>query len=130
MAIAPGLYNGRLHTRIFVLETASMYISNQSLIIIILVGGVAGVLARSVLRNDGFGLISDLAGGFIGALLGEWLMPLLGLHVGEGIVASIINAAVGAIVVLFILRFVGRGGRWGGGGWGRRGRSPWRSNFW
>src|SRR5580704_15881660 len=75
-----------------------MYLSNQTLVVIILVGVVAGFLAGRIARNDGFGLIGDLAVGIIGALLGDWLFPLVGIHVGEGMVALIINAVVGAAV--------------------------------
>jgi len=80
------------------LRPAWIYLSNQSLIVIIFIGVVAGFLAGRIARNDGFGLIGDLAVGIIGALLGDWLFPLVGIHVGEGMVASIINAVVGAVV--------------------------------
>jgi len=51
----------------------------------------------------------------------------LNIHLGVGMVAQIISAAIGAIVLLLILRLVagnrGWGGGWGarrwGGGWGR-----------
>ena len=42
----------------------------------------------------------------------RWLMPRLGIHLGAGIVALIVNAFIGAVVLLLILRV--------GGGWGRR----------
>jgi uncharacterized membrane protein YeaQ/YmgE (transglycosylase-associated protein family) len=89
-----------------------MYLSNQSLLVIIVVGLVAGWLAGQVMRGGGFGLIGDLIVGLIGAFIGDWLMPQLGIHIGDGIVALIVNAFVGAVVLLFLLRLVGRGG-WG-----------------
>src|SRR5579872_5583191 len=94
-----------------------MYLSNQSLLVIILVGIVAGYLAGRVMRGGGFGLIGDLIVGLIGAFIGDWLLPQLGMHLGGGIVALIVNAFIGAIVLLLILRLFGGG--WGGG-WGRR----------
>ena len=90
-----------------------MNLSNQSLLVIILVGIVAGYLAGRVMRGGGFGLIGDLIVGLVGAFIGDWLMPQLGIHVGTGIVALIFNAFVGAVVLLLILRLVGRGGGWG-----------------
>jgi hypothetical protein len=48
-----------------------------------------------------------------GAFIGDWLMPRLGIHLGADIVALIVNAFIGAVVLLLILRLVG-------GGWGRR----------
>ena len=49
-----------------------------------------------------------------GALIGDWLLPQLNIHLGVGIVALIINALIGAIVLLLILRLIGgRGWRYG-----------------
>jgi uncharacterized membrane protein YeaQ/YmgE (transglycosylase-associated protein family) len=92
----------------------TMSLSNQSLLVIIVVGIVAGYLAGRVMRGGGFGLIGDLVVGLIGAFIGDWLLPQLGIHLGVGIVALIVNAFIGAVVLLLILRL------FGAGGWGRR----------
>jgi uncharacterized membrane protein YeaQ/YmgE (transglycosylase-associated protein family) len=97
---------------------SAMHLSNQSLLVIIIVGIVAGYLAGRVMEGGGFGLIGDLLVGLVGAFIGDWLMPQLGIHLGVGIVALIINAFIGAVVLLLLLRLIGRGG--GYGGWGRR----------
>ena len=90
-----------------------MYLSNQSLLVIIVVGIVAGWLAGRVMEGGGFGLIGDLIVGLIGAFIGDWVLPRLGIHLGTGIVALIINAFTGAVVLLLILRLIGRNrGRW------------------
>jgi uncharacterized membrane protein YeaQ/YmgE (transglycosylase-associated protein family) len=89
-----------------------MYLSNQSLLVILVVGIVAGWLAGRVMAGGGFGLIGDLIVGLIGAFIGDWLLPQLGIHLGVGIVALIVNAFIGAVVLLLVLRLVG-GGRWG-----------------
>jgi uncharacterized membrane protein YeaQ/YmgE (transglycosylase-associated protein family) len=96
-----------------------MHLSNESLLVIILVGLIAGWLAGQVMRGSGFGLIGDLIVGLLGALIGDWLLPRLNIHLGAGIVALIINAFVGAIVLLLILRLFAGGG-WGYGRWHRR----------
>jgi len=93
-----------------------MHLSNESLMVIILVGLIAGWLAGQVMRGSGFGLIGDLIVGLLGALIGDWLLPRLNIHLGVGIVALIINAFVGAIVLLLILRLFAGGG-WGYGRW-------------
>lgn len=54
------------------------------------------------MRGGGFGLVGDLIVGLIGAFIGDWLMPRLGIHLGMGIVPLIINAFIGAIVLLFV----------------------------
>jgi uncharacterized membrane protein YeaQ/YmgE (transglycosylase-associated protein family) len=97
----------------------TMHLSNESLLVILVVGLVAGWLAGQVMRGSGFGLIGDLIVGLLGAFIGDWLLPRLNIHLGVGIVALVINAFIGAIVLLLILRLVGRGG-WGYRRWGRR----------
>ena len=89
-----------------------MYLSNQSLLVIIVVGIIAGYLAGRVMRGGGLGLIGDLIVGLIGAFIGDWLLPRLGIHLGVGIIALIVNAFIGAVVLLLILRLLGGG--WGG----------------
>ena len=93
-----------------------MHLSNQSLLVIIVVGIVAGWLAGRVMEGGGFGLVGDLVVGLIGAFIGDWLLPQLGVHFGTGIIPLIINAFIGAVVLLLILRLVG-----GGWGYGRLG---------
>ena len=93
-----------------------MYLSNQSLLVIIVVGVVAGWLAGRVMEGGGFGIIGDLVVGLIGAFIGDWLLPQLGIHFGVGLIALIVNAFIGAVVLLLILRLVGGGRgyrRWG-----------------
>ena len=44
----------------------------------------------------------------IGAFIGGWLAGMLHIHVGSGWVSSILTAAVGAVLLLVILRAVRR----------------------
>lgn len=99
-----------------------MHVSNQSLIVILIVGIVAGWLAGRVVRGAGFGILGDLLVGIIGAFIGNWLLPRVGVHLGTGVISAFVNAAIGAIVLLLVIRLftggVGWRGRWGG--WRRR----------
>ena len=63
--------------------------SGESLLVILVVGLVAGWLAGQIVRGTGFGIIGDLIIGIIGAFIGKWLMPQLGIHLGTGVVAAI-----------------------------------------
>jgi len=63
-------------------------------------------------KGTGFGLVADIAIGIVGALIGSWLLPRLGIHLGSGIVPAIIGATIGAIILLLILRLGYRRGRW------------------
>ena len=94
--------------------------SGESLLIILLVGVIAGWLAGQIVRGAGFGLIGDLVVGIIGAFIGNWLLPRLGVHIGVGVIGAIFDATVGALVLLLVLRLVRGGSSWQGNGWGRR----------
>lgn len=95
-----------------------MHLSNESILVILFVGIIAGWLAGSVMEGGGFGLIGDLIVGLIGAFIGDWLLPRLGLHLGTGTLSLILNAFIGAVVLLLLLRLVS-------GGWGRRRWGRW-----
>jgi len=55
-------------------------LSNERMIVILLVGALAGWLIGKVLRGNGFGLVGDAAVGVVGALIGEWLLPRFNFH--------------------------------------------------
>ena len=86
--------------------------SLEALLVILLVGAIAGWLAGQIVQGTGFGLIADICIGIIGALIASWLFPQLGVRLGSGIVGSIISATLGAIILLVILRLVRGRGRW------------------
>jgi uncharacterized membrane protein YeaQ/YmgE (transglycosylase-associated protein family) len=94
-----------------------MNISGESLLVILIVGIIAGWLAGQIVRGTGFGLVGDLVIGVAGAFIANWLFPRLGIHLGSGIVSEIIEAAIGAVLLLLIIRLVRGRTRWGGG-WG------------
>jgi uncharacterized membrane protein YeaQ/YmgE (transglycosylase-associated protein family) len=84
--------------------------STESLIILLVVGAIAGWIAGQIMRGRGFGLIGDIIIGIIGAFLAGWLLPRLGVHVsiGSPIVSEIISATIGALILLFLLRLIRR----------------------
>lgn len=82
--------------------------SNESLLVFLIVGALAGWLAGQVVRGGGFGLIGDIVVGIIGAFIAGWLFPRLGFSLGTGVVRAIINATIGSILLLLLLRLVRR----------------------
>jgi len=90
-----------------------MNMSSESLLVILFVGLVAGWLAGQIVRGTGFGIVGDLIVGILGAFVGSWLLPQLGIHLGSGIISAIANATVGAVLLLFIVRLLRGGGGWG-----------------
>lgn len=92
-----------------------MSLSGESLLTMVLVGILAGWLAGKIVDGTGFGLLGDLVIGVIGAFIGSWLLPRIGLHLAAGIIGAIVNATLGAIVLLVVMRLVRGGGRWSKG---------------
>jgi uncharacterized membrane protein YeaQ/YmgE (transglycosylase-associated protein family) len=83
-----------------------MQMSNEGILVILFVGLIAGWLAGKVVRGTGFGIIGDLIVGIAGALVASLLFPRLGIHLGTGLISEIIYSAIGAIVLLLIVRLL------------------------
>ena len=88
-----------------------MDMSTESILVILFVGIVAGWLAGKVVRGAGFGLLGDLVVGIVGAFIATLLFPRLGIHLGSGIVSEIIFSALGAIILLLVVRLIRGVGR-------------------
>jgi uncharacterized membrane protein YeaQ/YmgE (transglycosylase-associated protein family) len=88
-----------------------MHMSNESILVILFVGLIAGWLAGQVVRGTGFGIIGDILVGIAGALVASLLFPRLGISIGTGLVREIIFSAIGAIILLFVVGLLFRGGR-------------------
>ena len=80
----------------------------NSILVLILVGGIAGWLADKFVASVKLGLVTAIIVGILGAFVGSWLFGVLGISVGSGIVATIIVAFVGAVILLLIVGAVRR----------------------
>ena len=83
----------------------------MSILAWIVVGIIAGWLARMVIRGEGpAGILGDLVIGVVGAVVGGWIFNAFGHPGATGVnIGSIIVAFVGAVVVLGLMRlFTGR----------------------
>lgn len=75
----------------------------------LVVGLIAGWLAGLVMRGSGYGILSNIVIGILGALLGGWLAgallgvpdPLSGFNLG-----TILVATLGAIVLILLIRLL------------------------
>lgn len=74
----------------------------DNLIVILIVGGVAGWIATTLLKKRDFGLVGNIVVGIIGAFLGRALFDVLDIYV-YGLKGDILEAVVGAIALLFVL---------------------------
>jgi uncharacterized membrane protein YeaQ/YmgE (transglycosylase-associated protein family) len=96
-------------------------ISAETLLIIALIGLVAGWLAGQIVKGSGFGVLNDILIGIVGAFIGSWLLSHTGIHLGTGLIAEIARATIGAVVLLLLVRLIG-GGYYRRGYWGHRRR--------
>jgi uncharacterized membrane protein YeaQ/YmgE (transglycosylase-associated protein family) len=83
-----------------------MEMSSEGILVILFVGLIAGWLAGKVVRGAGFGIIGDIIVGIAGAFIASYLFPRLGFHLGTGLVSEILYSAIGAIVLLLIVRLL------------------------
>jgi len=82
--------------------------SVEAILIVLLCGAVAGWLAGLIVRGAGFGLIGDIIIGIVGAFIAHWLFPKLGIQLGGGYLRSILDATVGAVILLLVIRLIRR----------------------
>ena len=74
----------------------------------LVIGLIAGVVAKLVM-GDSFGWIVTIILGIVGAFVGGWVFGLFGGPSVTGInLTSIVVAAVGAIIVLFVYGLIAR----------------------
>jgi uncharacterized membrane protein YeaQ/YmgE (transglycosylase-associated protein family) len=80
----------------------------QTVIIILVVGLVAGWLASFVV--GGYGAVRYVVTGLLGAIVGSYLFAALNIRmpIGDPIVAQIVVAAIGAIVLVLVARLIVR----------------------
>jgi len=79
-----------------------------ALLVVILVGAIAGWLAGQIVKGYGFGLLGNIAVGIVGAVIASLLFPRLGLGLGVGIGGAVIYATIGAVTLLLLLRVIRR----------------------
>jgi uncharacterized membrane protein YeaQ/YmgE (transglycosylase-associated protein family) len=80
----------------------------ESLIVLLIVGAIAGWLAGQIVRGYGFGLVGNIVVGIIGAVIAGWLFPRLGVPLGGGWIGAIISAVIGAVILLFVIGLIKR----------------------
>jgi uncharacterized membrane protein YeaQ/YmgE (transglycosylase-associated protein family) len=80
----------------------------EALLILLLIGAVAGFLAGIIVEGYGFGAIGNIVVGIVGGLFGGWLLPRLGLFRGGDLIGQIISATLGAVVLLVLIGFMRR----------------------
>jgi uncharacterized membrane protein YeaQ/YmgE (transglycosylase-associated protein family) len=70
----------------------------------IIVGLIAGWAAGKIMKGGGYGVIADIILGILGAIVGGWVVGVLGFGHG-GLIWSILVAILGAVILIWITRF-------------------------
>ena len=83
--------------------------SVETIFIWLAIGLVAGWLASRVAGRGGYGVVGDIVLGIVGAFLGGFIFRALHLRMPfSGVASTIFVAFVGAVVLLLLMRLVGR----------------------
>lgn len=75
----------------------------MNIILYLIIGAVAGWLAGQLVRGHGFGLWSDLVVGMLGAVIGGFLLSLLGMGT-YSLLGNLMMSTAGAVVLLAAMR--------------------------
>jgi len=79
--------------------------ASTGLLTFIVIGGIAGWLAGQIMKGRGFGLLVNILVGIAGAFIGGFLLEALGFT-ARGLLAQIISATIGAVALLYVVRFL------------------------
>lgn len=70
----------------------------------IMVGLVAGWAAGKIMKGSGYGALMDILLGIAGAMVGGWVLRLLGFYTRGGLIPSILVAILGAVLLIALVR--------------------------
>jgi uncharacterized membrane protein YeaQ/YmgE (transglycosylase-associated protein family) len=76
----------------------------------LLIGLIAGWLAGKLARGRGYGCITDIVLGILGAFIGGWIFEKIGIF-GGGFIYSLAAATVGAVVLVGLVHLIAGGPR-------------------
>jgi uncharacterized membrane protein YeaQ/YmgE (transglycosylase-associated protein family) len=83
-------------------------VSLDTLIIWLIVGAITGILMDSILGGSGAGLAGSILVGVVGAITSGWFFNLLDIKFLAGLLSVILQAVLGAVLFLTIVRITRR----------------------
>ena len=84
-----------------------MDLNGMGLLGAIIVGGIAGWLAEKFMKSD-HGIFMNIILGIIGAALLNFLLSVLGIYTGTGILIYLIVGFIGACILIALGRAIRR----------------------
>jgi uncharacterized membrane protein YeaQ/YmgE (transglycosylase-associated protein family) len=73
-------------------------------IMTVILGALAGFIAEKVMKFD-TGLVMNIILGIVGAMIGNWLLSLVGVGLG-GLFGQLITAVLGACILIYLYRAI------------------------
>jgi uncharacterized membrane protein YeaQ/YmgE (transglycosylase-associated protein family) len=80
----------------------------ESLLGVILIGGLAGWIAGLLVKGRGSGIVMNIVIGIVGAFIGTWVFGFFGLSAG-GVIGNLVVAVVGAAILLGLIQLIRKG---------------------
>lgn len=77
-----------------------------SIVVLLIVGAIAGWLAGKIVAGYGFGLIGNIVVGILGAFLATLILPRIGIAPGGGFFTALWQSTLGAVVLLALIRVI------------------------
>jgi uncharacterized membrane protein YeaQ/YmgE (transglycosylase-associated protein family) len=80
----------------------------ESIVMILVIGAVAGWLTGLLLRGSGYGIIGDTLIGLVGAFLGNWLLHAthFSVNLGSPIANRFVVSVIGAVILMLAVTLV------------------------
>jgi uncharacterized membrane protein YeaQ/YmgE (transglycosylase-associated protein family) len=72
----------------------------------VVVGLIAGWAAGKIMKGSGYGPLMDIVLGIVGAVIGGFVLRLLGLYSTGGLIPSILVATLGAVILIWLSRML------------------------
>ena len=73
---------------------------------VIIAGLIAGWAAGKIMGGGGYGAVMDIVLGIAGAIVGGFIIHLIGLRSSGGPISQIIVAIIGAVFLIWISRMI------------------------
>jgi uncharacterized membrane protein YeaQ/YmgE (transglycosylase-associated protein family) len=73
----------------------------------IIIGLIAGWAAGKIMKGGGYGPVMDIVLGIVGAIVGGWLLALIGIYAG-GFIGRLVIAIFGAVFLIWLSRMLKR----------------------
>lgn len=71
---------------------------------LIFIGLIAGWAAGHIMKGSGYGIVIDIVLGIAGAVVGGWILHVLGIYARGGLIVTILVAILGAVVLVALVR--------------------------